>query len=372
MERTGTRVIAGIADDDLVDLVGHPGPFLSVYLPLERAAEHAAQQNEVRWGARRAEVEDALPAAMLDAVDEIVRDAHHTAAAIAVIATGDTRLVESVEAALVREGSAVAGPVPRLGPLIASRQRAVPHVVALVDRRGADLVAVPARGRSLGEEVDLEDRRPERKVGPGGWSQRRFQQRAENRWEEGAEAVADEVTGLVDRVGARLLVLGGDDRNVGALEDALGARVPEVVRLTREGRKLGSETDLEDRLRRSVHDVAARDTVAVLEKLREELGQHDRATEGPEPTLAALGQGQVDVLLVHDDPADERRAWFDPRGSQVAPSRADLEALGVDEPVEARLVDVAVRAALLTGASVWVVPEAGGPEGCLGALLRWS
>ena len=47
--------------------------------------------------------------------------------------------------------------------------------------------------------------------------------------------------------------------------------------------------------------------------------------------------------------------------------------LGVDEPVEGRLVDVAVRAALGTGAGIRVVPPgAAGPTDGMGAVLRWS
>ncbi|MDF2741972.1 MAG: hypothetical protein K0S88_3342, partial [Actinomycetia bacterium] len=34
----------------------------------------------------------------------------------------------------------------------------------------------------------------------GGWSQRRFQQRAENRWQQNAGAVAEALTRLVDQV----------------------------------------------------------------------------------------------------------------------------------------------------------------------------
>jgi hypothetical protein len=46
--------------------------------------------------------------------------------------------------------------------------------------------------------------------------------------------------------------------------------------------------------------------------------------------------------------------------------------MGVDEPQEARLVDVAVRAALGTGAGVRILPDGDVPTGRLGAILRWS
>jgi hypothetical protein len=81
----------------------------------------------------------------------------------------------------------------------------------------------------------------------------------------------------------------------------------------------------------------------------------------------------VDVLLVTpDDPDDARTAWFGPDPTQLAMTADDLRGLGVDEPVEGRLVDVAVRAALGTGAGIRVVQPGAGVSGGLGAVLRWS
>ena len=80
---------------------------------------------------------------------------------------------------------------------------------------------------------------------------------------------------------------------------------------------------------------------------------------------------QVDVLLVHDDPDEDRQAWFGPEPIHVALTEDMVAAMGVDQPRQARLADVAVRAALGTGAGVRVVPPAGASEG-LGAILRWS
>jgi hypothetical protein len=78
------------------------------------------------------------------------------------------------------------------------------------------------------------------------------------------------------------------------------------------------------------------------------------------------------VLLVHDDPDDERTAWFGADAIPMSSQAGDLKGLGVDSPVEGRLVDVLIRAALGTGAGVRIVPHAGGPKDQVGAILRWS
>jgi hypothetical protein len=105
----------------------------------------------------------------------------------------------------------------------------------------------------------------------------------------------------------------------------------------------------------------------LLERFATELGQAgapraahgDRAVEGAAATLAALGRGQVETLLLTGlflD--DERTAWFGPAPTDVAADRDELAGLGVAEPVEGRLVDVAVRAAMGTGAGVRILDPA--------------
>ena len=85
----------------------------------------------------------------------------------------------------------------------------------------------------------------------------------------------------------------------------------------------------------------------------------------------AVGRIRIDVLLVHDHRDDTRSAWFGPERVHVASQPAELRALGVDEPREGRLVDVAIRAALGTGAGVRVIPEHGPVTEGIGGLLRW-
>ena len=76
-------------------------------------------------------------------------------------------------------------------------------------------------------------------------------------------------------------------------------------------------------------------------------------------------------VLVHDDPTDERRAWFAPDARQAATDPDTLTALGLT-PVEGRLVDVTLWAAHTTGAHIHMLPAAisNGPSGGIGGLLR--
>jgi peptide subunit release factor 1 (eRF1) len=176
-----------------------------------------------------------------------------------------------------------------------------------------------------------------------------------------------------NRNDAKLVVVARDVRAVELLRKALPPRVDELVTVIDGSRHAdGSEDAIADDTVRAVATVVARDTAALLAKFREEVGQHDRAADGPGPVLEALARGQVEVLLVHDDPDDNRTAWFGPEPLHVGARRDVVEAMGVAAPTEGRLVDVALRAALGSGAGIRIVPDSRQLDGRVGAILRWA
>jgi peptide subunit release factor 1 (eRF1) len=214
---------------------------------------------------------------------------------------------------------------------------------------------------------------PLTKSNPGGWSQQRFQQRAENTWAENADDVAEELTKLVDRVEAGLVVAAGDVRALQLLREALPDRVGELLHVVEGGRGAdGSKEEIAAEAAEQVQAAANDATEALLEKLREEAGQQDKAAEGVAATAQALSMGQVEVLLLHDEPEEDRSAWFGPDPIPVAAAPEALESLGVESAQEGRLADVLIRAALATGAGIRIIPPVGGPADGVGALLRWS
>ena len=320
----------------------------------------------------RAELSGAgVPDDVLAAVDPLVGDAHLHGPCLAVVAhPGGVLHVEHGPHVPRRDLGRWAA-LPSMVPLLEWRQSSPPHVAVLADRRGADLFAFRRSGPDLRREAGGDDD-PLTKSAPGGWSQRRYQQRAENTWEQNAGDVAKELARLVEQVGPRVVVAAGDVRALQLLREALPKEVTDILEVVEGERSPGSVDAVAENLARLVASAVAADTEAILEKFREELGQGDRAADGPARTLEALSAGQVEVLLVHDDPDDDRRAWFGPGPTQVAGTADMLAALGVPAPVEARLVDVAVRAALATGAGVRVIPPGGGPGQDMGAVLRWS
>lgn len=357
---------------DLAELFAADGPFASVYLDASSTpVPDAGAQLDLRWRNVRRDLEGAgAPAGLLDAVEGAVAGDHAGGDTLAVVAAGDRVLLRAHLPEPPARDVGVFGPLPAVGPLLEWEQSFVPHVVVTADRAGADIVAI-GRAELLEERQVRGETEHIARSAPGGWSQRRFQQRAENTWEQNARQVADEVTEVVDAVGARLLLLSGDVRAVGFLRQHLPGRLEALTRvLERDGTTVeASIDDLADDVVRQVATVAAEDTVALLREFREERGQQDRAADGVPATVAALQMAQVATLLLHADPDDGRTAWFGPEPALLALSHDELSGFGVQAPVEARLQDVLVRAALGTGAAVRIVPGATVTDG-VGAVLR--
>ena len=374
METSGTNFPSALRAPDLAEVVLARGPFATVELTTEQAVENAAQLESMRWRALRSSLADAgAPDRMLEAIDNLIGEAHLEGNGFTVVANEDGVLVAENHPGPPWREEARWAPLPALVPLLAHRQAAPAVVAVLADRRGADIVAFsPGTAEETHREAGGgED--PLARSKPGGWSQRRYQQRAENTWEHNAKDVAAEVTKLADRTNPRVVVAAGDVRALQLLQESLPERWLDVLHVIDGGRSEDGSLDrLTDEVWPVVVEAIDEDTERLLEKFREELGQRDRAAEGVEPTLAALAKAQVEVLLVSNDPDDDRTAWFGPEPTAVALRHEDLKGMGVDSPVEARLVDVAVRAGLATGAGIGIVPPEKVPAEGFGALLRWG
>ena len=378
METSGSPVAFAVGPGDapeLSRLFDRPGPFVSVALATDTSLDNAAQRSLQRWRPLRAQLqaEGVVDAATLDAVEALVPDAHHGGEGFfAVAAGGEVLLCRALPEAPDRD-RATTGDVPSILPLIEHRQLHRPHVIVLADRTGADILALGPHGE--GGEVTAGDNDPSdpviRKTSPGGWSQRRYQERAERTWEDNAKAVAARVADVARLVDPAAILVAGDVRAVAFLRDELDPRLAPLVRELDGTRAAdGSDDAVLDDARRQVATVAAEDTVALLEKFREEKGQRDRATDGLLDTIAALNEASVETLLIGQDADDARSLWFSADQPLVATSRGDLEAYGVATPRQGRVADVLVRSAFLTGARVRVVPRTVVTDG-VGAVLRF-
>ncbi|MDW3215204.1 MAG: Vms1/Ankzf1 family peptidyl-tRNA hydrolase [Ilumatobacteraceae bacterium] len=325
--------------DDLQPLTDAEGPFLTLLLPAPSRHADAAERFAVRCKNALKDVSDDWPSDDLARFEQELAALPHNAGAsvIVVHATGGPTHVEFIDDAV--EPRVFEGPLPRLAPLIESRQRTVAHVVVDADKAGASLTALDG-GRLLDSEIVEGDTEHIHRGHPGGWSQRRFQQRAENTWDENADDIAEAADELARRVDARLVAVAGPARArsmvVESIEGLVNNREYSV-----ESIEQGDVDGIADAVTRLTADVAASDAVAAIERAKQSMATAD---DFDGDVLAALEAGRVDTLLVHDD---------------------------ADTTSNDRLIDRCISRALATGADIVVVPSVAVLDDGVAVVLRW-
>lgn len=352
------------------------GPFATAYLDTTSAVEGAADRIAARWRARREELaEQGADEATLDAMAAAAGRDHGAGDGQVLIGGGGKLLLDTRLPAPPRRETATWGPLPDVVPLAAQLGYTVPYVLVVADRTGADITAYGDSGDPAAEQQVEGDTQHIRKVNPGGWSQRRYQDRAENLWHSNAEKVADRVARLATAVGARLIVLAGDVRALTFLRDSLPPPARDLLTEAEEGGRTAgaSGESLQEHVQRLVAEAAVRENLAVIEEFEQERGQHDRAVEGLANTVGALQRAQVQALVAAGDFGAEATLYVGTDPLLLAVEEQELLDLGAESVVAAPAGPALLRAAVATGADLVFVP--GGPTPLadgIGALLRYA
>lgn len=353
------------------------GPYVSLYLNTPVAVENAAQRLELAWRSTRQDLATAgVDDLTLDALELAVLDNRTEGNSVVAFAShGSVLWSRRLPEELGREVALVGG-LPYVTPLLSWAQTRVPHVVVLADRTGAEILAyVDGTEPVVSEEVEG-SHDVIRRVQPGGWSQRRFQQRAIDSWEGNAAEVCEEIDRVVRSVDAKVILVGGDVHAVRLIQEHLPEQSKKLVQVLESGGGRATDGGTAFTAAEIVERVAGVVTERlglVLDEFQEERGQGDRAADGVAATVEAIRKAQVATLLIHDEPDDDRTLWFGEDPSLVAVGRNDLDGIA-DHVEEGRLADALVRAAVGTGADVVIVPAGGTAipnEGC-GAILRYT
>ncbi len=134
-----------------------------------------------------------------------------------------------------------------------------------------------------------------------------------------------------------------------------------------------SDEALRDELLTQVRLRAVAKVSDLLARFDEQRGRNGAAVEGLPNVVAALRRGQVDTVLLHDDPSATTQLWVGPEPLHIGLEPADVAALGVAEPAEDRADAAIVRALAATDGALVLAP-AGRPEmrDGIGALLRYA
>ncbi|MEU7278284.1 Vms1/Ankzf1 family peptidyl-tRNA hydrolase [Streptomyces sp. NPDC045431] len=368
----------------LSTLFDRPGPWASVYLDTSRVDEstkerRALQAKEVCHELRSQGCDPETERAVYEALTDEPRPPGEAGRAV-FAAHGEVVLDPPLGVRPPWPSEVTWSALPHLGPLLDLATQEPVCLVAYIDRAGADLeLRTPLGGRPAGH---VEGRSwPLRRHGTADWSERHFQLKVENTWEENAAEIAEALTACERETGADLIVLAGDPRERRSVHERLA---PDIRALTVEsdhgGRAAGAsrrllDEDVEAARQEHMRRLAAQELDRFRAARSTGGGRPEGAAEGVPALIEAAREHRIAELLIRTEGPDaHREVWVGAEPDQIAVRRNETQYLGETEPMPARADDALIRSAVMTGAEVLRVrPEIEDevPVGGLGALLRW-
>jgi hypothetical protein len=291
--------------------------------------------------------------------------------ALVVASDGSVVLDQALVDAPTRE-VAEWSPQPHLLPVLRQLPGRVPHIVVLTDRVGADITYMGPTGEVEEEETVDGDGFQIRKVQVGGWAHHRFQHNAENKWVHNSDGVAAQITSMARRLGPRFVLVAGDIRARQILTDrASDVWSDLIVTMDEGGRAAGADREPVDRrMTELVAEHEARECAEILEKVQA-AGAHGLAVTGLDRVVEALRKGQVETLVLADDPEHATTLLVGNSPLELGVNQHDMDALGTHGtvvPADRALL----AAAVASSAAVVVVPLSATPEHPVAAVLRYT
>jgi peptide subunit release factor 1 (eRF1) len=291
------------------------------------------------------------------------------------------------------------GPVPSLGKLVHAAEDFPAYAVLTADQREAILWLM--EGQTWERSVQLEADDYPRKQKQGGWSQRRYQARADERVEAFAKTIAEEARRELGEGDEAILyvIVAADEPMSSALaaefHETVSDRIIGHVTLPNDA----NDTQVAEAAEPLVAQAERQQELEAVQAVRDGVGAGTLGVAGPADTLTALQTGQVLTLVMNDD--FSRPGWADYAlplyGVGEAPSEHPAGG-DVRDIVPTALEDEVIRLAIQTGASIELVrtavpvgqtdldhvPDADDPTprteaakaldelGGIGAILRYS
>lgn len=363
---------------DVSELQSAAPPFASVTLDVTASDRATEDDLGLRWRAACEELKaEGAPEAVIDLIGERVLagtglGGEHT---MVLVADNDRVVLDRVVPGRPARPETGYGPVPVLTGLLRAAARFVPHAVVRIDHAGADIEFVTSLdGRS--EEEQVEGGHNElHKVPSGGMSTRRIESRVEDSWARNADAVAKELDSLGRRHHFEVVAVAGEDDSWSELQRRVAGHVAErLVRLDSGGRAAGTSEEAEaDALREALDAHRAAERARLLDEFAEQRTRQQRGVEGLADVVDSLRRGQVEHVLLRDDPTSTLTLWAGEEPLQLAMTEEEARAAGAEKPVEVRADAVLAHAVLGSGADlVLVEDEPVELVDGIGALLRWS
>lgn len=260
---------------------------------------------------------------------------------------------------------------PVIAPLAQVLESYHHHGVVLLDREHVRILSVYLG--TLLDEIALEGSpQPTRHdIQAGGYSQSRFQRRKLEEMRHFFREFAKELEDFVNRYKPDDLVILGTDENVAKFREFLSERLRKMVVYTGAMRVDQPASEVLAELAPHLEAERERESMEVLEQIRERVDQDYLATAGFQSTLTALQEGKVDTLIIAQDQDREgarctQCGFVFAREVESCPYDGSPTATGVN------VVEEAIRMAETQGADVEFVSSSAVQDlRGVGALLRF-
>ena len=264
----------------------------------------------------------------------------------------------------------VLGSVPHLYPLARVIDQYPRYAAVLLDTNRARILvfalgAVERREQVTGVKT--------RRSSMGGWSQPRYQRRAENFHLHHVKEVAETLERIVRHDGIRHIIIAGDEVVVPLLQNQLPQQLAEkVVDVLKLDRHAGDDEVIEATLGALRQKDAETDAERVGELLDAWQGG-GLGVVGPEAVLSAFQLGQVEELFMTATPQELKTVQSFLPDAAPSPVAIELSGPAAAEKEQLRLADELVTRAGQTGASVRIIedPKLLKQYGGVGATLRF-
>lgn len=368
-------------------LLDSPGPFASITLDTTRSDESGGNEVRLRWEAVRRDLADhGATDAVLDAMEQAVLEptGRGGQAGRFVVASGAESgvkiLLDEVLPTAPPTEQPVWGPAPHLLPSLRACCTSVSYFLVKIDRAGADVEIHGGPDEPLQTETVEGDHDVLHKVPGGGWAHLKQQHRVEDSLERNATEVAQAVARLNRRFHPSLILLAGDVRSVGAFLEHAEKEVGSItVQLDSGGRAEGVKEDAMEAAVQTALDAYRRDEQQqLIDRYRQGEGREDNAVQGLGDVVDALRRGQVEEILLLDDPSSTLHLWVGEQPLLIGSTEAEVRSIGAEAPQRVRADAALAWAALGSDAAITLLDEdllgdaVPHLEDGIAAVLRWS
>jgi hypothetical protein len=283
------------------------------------------------------------------------------ATGVVVIACHQQGVFEPVPLDVPVDSGFTVGPIPSLRQLARAADDYPSYAIIAADQRDAFLWLM--EGQTWDRGVQLEATGYPRKQQQGGWSQQRYQNRADERVEAFARTIAEETRRAFEEVNAPVpyeyLIIAANEQMFtllnGELHQTIQERVLGQITLPIEA----NITEVTAAAQPLVEEAERKREMEAVQAVRDGVGAGGKGVAGAVDTITALETGQVMTLVMNDD--FSQPGWADytlPLYGVGSPPGEHPAGGDVANLVPTTVEDEVVRLALQIGAEVQLVRSA--------------